>query len=161
MSILQKRSRDKAEPSSGDSPLPDTPTSSRMQRVRPNSVTRLARLESSSGSPGSSRRSRSRSSSIEPITIRRSSKHSATTPTANSLAVTSHKAHGKRDHEDEDEDLQHRSKKSRLSGEKPNSYMRTTIMYEGLDLELTPSGGSEGGHEDALSSLAPEIKGMR
>ncbi|XP_011403324.1 PREDICTED: male-specific lethal 1 homolog [Amphimedon queenslandica] len=134
LSILQKHSHDKTEAASGETiSSPSTPTSSRTHRIKPDSVTRLTRSETSSSH---SRKSRSRSSSIEPITSRRASKLSGSAPTTNSLAVMSHRAHGKREQEEEDEDLQQGSKKLRLSSiDKPNSFVRTSIMYDGLNLE--------------------------
>ena len=133
LSILQKHSHDKAEAASGETmSSPTTPTSSRTHRIKPDSITRLTRSETSSSH---SRKSRSRSSSIEPVTGRRASKLSGGTAITNSLAIMSHKAHGKREQEEEDDDLQQGSKKLRLSIDKPNSYVRTSIMYNGLNLE--------------------------
>lgn len=134
LSILQKHSHEKTEATSSETiSSPSTPTSGRAHRIKPDSVTRLTRSETSSSH---SRKSRSRSSSIEPNTSRRSSKLSGSSPATNSLAVMSHKAHGKREQEEEDDDSQQGSKKLRLSSsEKPNSFVRTSIMYDGLNLE--------------------------
>lgn len=150
MSILQKRSKDRLEPSDEAPPIPTTPPLSSL-RAKPDSITRLT-----DNSPGGRRKSRSRSSSSEPSTSRRTSKHSLpVTPPINSLQVT-HKAN-KREL-DEEIDHTHTPKRSRSSTSENRktreTYVRTTVQYNGLCLDLPDS------MDEEEQTDKPSIKGV-
>lgn len=132
LNILQKRSRDKDEQVE-ESITPETPnTSSRPQRAKPDSITRLTRSDSVTSSTG--RSSRSRSSSVEPITGRRQSRLLIGTST-NSLEV-SHKAVKRGLDESDHTPISKRSRSSIAGRKQEDVYVRTNIEYDGLNLHL-------------------------
>ena len=132
LNILQKRSRDKDEQVE-ESITSETPnTSSRPQRAKLDSITRLTRSDSVTSSTG--RSSRSRSSSVEPITGRRPSRLLTGNPT-NSLEV-SHRAVKRGLDESDHTPLSKRSRSSVAGKKQEDAYVRTNTEYDGLNLHL-------------------------
>ena len=119
LSILRKSSKNKDEQESD--------TQSRSQRGKPDSITRLTRSDSTNSI---NQKSRSRSSSVEPVLNRRHS-NSKTSGTSNTLEI-SHKA-PKRTLDDTNHTSM--SKKARSSSTPTNEhYILTRVPYNGLGL---------------------------